>query len=508
MGRLVCLVSVLMTITLATAGNVAGQSREVRVGTAAGIPGQKVSVGIEIVASGNENAIGFSLNFEPRVLSSPVVALGSGVTGGIVNANTSNASAGVVGVAVALPASQTIQPGVRQLVTVTFDIARSIGTSESKIHFGDVPVVREVVDLNAGKLATTFTPGSVKIITSISSPQLLIVPAAPSVDDEIVIDVIGDWNDGCTPHNPTLTRNGSLITLRTSHSGDFCTQAITPYRITRTIGNLPVGTYSLVFIHDNLPAAGGTLQLGSTSFGVRASMVSANAGSYSLESVAPLSIVALFGEGLAASSLSATTKPLPTTLGGTSLRIRDSAGVERPAPLFYVSPRQVNYLVPAGTAPGRATVILTNGEGVTSTGRVNVVSLAPGIFTADGSGRGQIAGYIERHKEDGQSSVEEIWSRDATGSVTSRPIDLSAPNQRVFLVFYGTGFRARSSLGGVNVKVGGLAAEVVFAGEVLEFIGIEQCNARLDPRLAGRGVVDVELIVDGKVANKATVSIK
>lgn len=508
MGKLVCLLSGLMTIVLVVAGDAAGQSREVRIGTAAGLPGQRVSIGVEIVATGNENAIGFSLNFEPRILSSPVVAIGSGLAGGIINTNASGADAGMIGVAVALPANQTIQPGVRQLITVTFNIPNNVSSAESKVHFGDVPVVREVVDRNAARLDATFTPGSVKIITYISKPQILIVPASPTVDDEIVLDVTGDWNDGCTPRNPTLTRSGSVITLRTSHSGEVCTQALTPYRITRTIGNLPAGSYSAVFIHDNLPAAGGPLQLGSTLFSVQASMVSANASSYSVESVAPQSIVALFGEGLATSTLSAPTLPLPTTLGGTSLRVRDSVGGERLAPLLFVSPRQVNYLVPAGTVTGRATLILTNGEGVISSGRVNVESLAPGLFTADGSGRGQLAGYIERHKESGQVSVEEIWSRDSSGSVTAQPIDLSAPNEQVFLVFYGTGFRARSSLSGVRVNIGGLATEVLFAGGITQYAGVDQCNVRLDRRLAGRGSVDVELIVDGKTANKATVSIK
>jgi hypothetical protein len=59
--------------------------------------------------------------------------------------------------------------------------------------------------------------------------------------------------------------------------------------------------------------------------------------------VAPDSITALFGSGLAAGTAVATAQPLPTTLGGVSVRIRDSAGVERVSPLFYTSPGQINY---------------------------------------------------------------------------------------------------------------------------------------------------------------------
>ncbi|MGH9841878.1 MAG: hypothetical protein ACREEM_24245 [Blastocatellia bacterium] len=47
---------------------------------------------------------------------------------------------------------------------------------------------------------------------------------------------------------------------------------------------------------------------------------------------------------------SASSAPLPTTLGGVSVRALDSAKTERLAPLFFVSPAQVNYQMPPGTA--------------------------------------------------------------------------------------------------------------------------------------------------------------
>ncbi len=53
-------------------------------------------------------------------------------------------------------------------------------------------------------------------------------------------------------------------------------------------------------------------------------------------------IIAAFGTDLATSVEAATTLPLPTTLAGTTVKARDSAGNERPAPLFLVPPSQVN----------------------------------------------------------------------------------------------------------------------------------------------------------------------
>jgi hypothetical protein len=86
---------------------------------------------------------------------------------------------------------------------------------------------------------------------------------------------------------------------------------------------------------------------------------SATAGQ--VEPFAAQSIVSAYGANLATGTASATVTPLPTSLDGTTVTVTDSAGVSRPAPLFYVSPTQVNYEIPEGTAPGTATVYLIPG---------------------------------------------------------------------------------------------------------------------------------------------------
>ncbi|MBI1766227.1 MAG: hypothetical protein HYR56_32890, partial [Acidobacteria bacterium] len=58
-------------------------------------------------------------------------------------------------------------------------------------------------------------------------------------------------------------------------------------------------------------------------------------------------IVSIFGTGLADAMAAATVLPLPTTLGGASVKVRDSGGMERNAGLFFASPQQINLLVPA-----------------------------------------------------------------------------------------------------------------------------------------------------------------
>ncbi len=88
-----------------------------------------------------------------------------------------------------------------------------------------------------------------------------------------------------------------------------------------------------------------------------------SAASFDGAAIAVDSIVAGFGSNLAATTQMATTLPLPTTLAGTSIKIKDSAGVEHNAPLFFMSPNQVNYLIPSGVASGAASLTLTSDDG-------------------------------------------------------------------------------------------------------------------------------------------------
>ena len=75
-------------------------------------------------------------------------------------------------------------------------------------------------------------------------------------------------------------------------------------------------------------------------------------------SIAAESIAALFGTNLATGTTAATGATLPTSLGGVSLRVRDGAGQEQAAPLFFVSPQQINFLVPPNAASGDGAITL------------------------------------------------------------------------------------------------------------------------------------------------------
>src|SRR4029077_15369956 len=134
--------------------------------------------------------------------------------------------------------------------------------------------------------------------------------------------------------------------------------------------------------------------------------------------------------------------------------------VSQLAQLYYVSPTQINYLVPATTALGKATVSVTAPNGV-STAQVNVILTSPGLFSVNSSGLAAGSGV---HVRANQQSAFNLSYTDPIFGVQPLPIDLGLPTDRVFLTLYGTGFRNRTSPDLVSATIGGMSALVTYSG--------------------------------------------
>ncbi len=225
--------------------------------------------------------------------------------------------------------------------------------------------------------------------------------------------------------------------------------------------------------------------------------------------LAPESIVAAFGANLASDTAAAATTPLPTALGGTFVIVRDSAGTERRAPLFFVSPTQVNYQMPASTAPGRATVFITAADGQIAAGEITSANTAPGLFAANANGQGVAAGVVLRVRADATQVYEPLTQFDAAlNRYVAVPVELGPEGEQVFLVLFGTGLRLRANLAAVLARVGGTDAEVTFAGPVEGLAGLDQLNLKLPRSLRGRGEVEVAVTVESNAANAVRVNIR
>jgi uncharacterized protein (TIGR03437 family) len=307
----------------------------------------------------------------------------------------------------------------------------------------------------------------------------------------------------------TLTINGSGFTGNTVVRWNGNDRPTTVVNSTRLMATIPASDIAQPGINQvtvfTPPPGGGTVMAISFVVGTQATNVSA--ASFALERSAAEAITSVFGVELATATASATTLPLPTTLAGTTVKVRDSLGAERNAPLFFVSANQINYLVPMGTALGAATAIITAGNGKISVAALDVQIVAPALFTTNSSGQGVPTGLLLRVRNNQQSF--EPLSQLQNGSFVPRPLDLGPAGDQVFLILFGTGMRGRTSLANAVATLGGINLPVSFLGPQGDLIGVDQVNLGPLPRsLAGRGNVNLVLTVEGRAANTVLLNIQ
>jgi uncharacterized protein (TIGR03437 family) len=284
----------------------------------------------------------------------------------------------------------------------------------------------------------------------------------------------GDFNgDGLTDIQANALSPGATVDLKDSMS------------LANGLSRFPVGLNEIL--------------LNTTPIG---KFVMVDAASYAPGPVATGSIVAAFGTGLATSTAAAGSLPLPLTLGGASVTVTDSAGTGRAAPLFYASPTQLNFAIPAGTASGEATIAITSG---TATLKIQkpVVSVAPGLFGVNGVAIGNVLTYVN-----GAATpvVSNTFNVSSTGEITAAPIDVGSGSTQVFLVLYGTGIR--NHMAAVTATIGSTTATAAYAGPQNVFVGEDQVNIPLPQILAGAGTVRIRLSIDGQATNVLQVAIQ
>jgi uncharacterized protein (TIGR03437 family) len=200
-----------------------------------------------------------------------------------------------------------------------------------------------------------------------------------------------------------------------------------------------------------------------------------NSASYQ-SAISPGEIISIFGSGLAG------------TVSFNNI----------PAPLFYVSPSQINAQVPYGLDPGTVTVQVS---ALTQT--MTMGATAPGIFTTNQTGSGP--GAILR-ADDYQT---------ATPSTPAHPggfiaIYCTGLGQLTSPVAAGTPAPNPSPQTVVlpQVLVGNTPATVTFSGLAPGFVGLYQVNAQLPIGVQTGGAVPLVLISGGVSSNPVTVAIQ
>ncbi|HXB73152.1 MAG TPA: choice-of-anchor V domain-containing protein [Candidatus Acidoferrales bacterium] len=211
--------------------------------------------------------------------------------------------------------------------------------------------------------------------------------------------------------------------------------------------------------------------------------------------MAPDSWVTIFG-----SNLSATTRAwadsdfqnsgLPFSLDGVSVLLNVNS-TPRVAYVGYVSPTQVNFLLPSNAGAGATTVQVKNPAGSSAATTITVAASAPQLFTVDG---------------------KSVLCSHLNGSLLTKTTP-AAPGETI--VVYGTGLGPTSpalipglvpatatSLATLpQVTIGGTAATVAFAGVVPGTAGVYQINVQV-PSSAANG--DLPVVVQAGTASSAS----
>ena len=219
-----------------------------------------------------------------------------------------------------------------------------------------------------------------------------------------------------------------------------------------------------------------------------------SAASFSISAMAPNAIVSAFGTNLASVTQAAFTTPLPTSIAGASISVLDSAGIERFAPLFFVSPNQINYQMPPGSTPGPALIKFDNGTGGIFSGSAIIVASALSIFTQNSSGSGAAA------------AIDAFTFTPAPFNATR---DDGSPN---IIAVFGTGIGADATdidgnvATSVRATIDGQAADVLYAGRSPGFTGLNQMNIMLPVGISS-GVRSLVITRAGISSNQVTILI-
>ncbi|MDP8979688.1 MAG: FG-GAP-like repeat-containing protein, partial [Acidobacteriota bacterium] len=305
------------------------------------------------------------------------------------------------------------------------------------------------------------------------------------------MDLNGDW------HIDLVEGLATLVFFAGRGDGTF--ESGLPFRASGNSGNFALAD----FTGAGVTGFAGTQGSGTTVILTRPAwpslaLANVSAAGYGLGPLAPGSIVTAFGPNLATQTARAS-GALPFSLGGAAVSVTDSAGTARLAQLYYVSPAQVNYVIPSASAPGSASVSVTAEGHVTATDRIEVTMVAPALFTVNPDNLA--AANVLRVSQNGDRIFETIYQTDQNGNITALPIDFGAATDSVYLILYGTGIRNLRNPSSVSASIGGV---ITYAGAQGTYEGVDQVNLQLPRSLASpvARTVGLQLMVDGQPSNR------
>jgi hypothetical protein len=155
--------------------------RVLRIGTTATTAGSSATLSVILAALGDENAVAFSVAFDPTALTNPFVALGPDAGTAVLTTDASQAAEGRLGLSLALPAGQALEQGDAQVLVISFDTAPGAGSPAVAVRSSDFPVARAIVGADGDALRATYLDGAVLLTggAAARTPRRHLAPRGP-----------------------------------------------------------------------------------------------------------------------------------------------------------------------------------------------------------------------------------------------------------------------------------------------------------------------------------------
>lgn len=224
-----------------------------------------------------------------------------------------------------------------------------------------------------------------------------------------------------------------------------------------------------------------------------------NAASFQPQ-ISPGALASVFGTGLSNATYQSAA-PYPTSLGASSL---GGYGVSvsvngQAAPVFYVSPTQINFQVPWGTAIGTASVTVSVAGGGSNAFSVPVLAASPGLFVLGSSAIVQNAADYSLNGPSHPAAAGSTIIAYLTGSGPVSPAATDGAAAPLTSLMYATASH--------SAAIGAAEATVSFAGLAPGWVGLVQANIVVPVGLA-TGTYPLTVTIDGQTSNAGNISVQ
>ncbi len=155
--------------------------RVVSFGSAALVEGLAQEIPVTITASGDENAVAFSVSYDPAVLRFVGAVKGAASKNAVLNVNTRHTDSGEVGVAMALTTGAKFPAGTLEIARLQFTAING-GSASTNLAFTDAPVVREVADPLAETLSVAWQASSFSVTLPDVNVRRLVTQDGPAIE--------------------------------------------------------------------------------------------------------------------------------------------------------------------------------------------------------------------------------------------------------------------------------------------------------------------------------------